>query len=356
MQALTSSQSAGAIIPAASAQTWNPSPAMQGFSPWPSPGLTFLSISAPAILTELTFLPFASGNFLSIDTISGPISSAQSGLWAFIGNPVTTTASTSTTTTGGGTTSVKLTKISSFTLGASSTGTASTAKLTIAFPTNMDQAAASIGRTVTYTTTAPGTTTTASSTASASGITLTNSITSTFPVSAGYTTQSVRPFTVTTTATFASGTTTQTSITLNSSNNTVTDTLQTAASPRYQFIEGAGPGQAGKGPGTIWLCGAAVLLYLTNSSTSSIAALNLAEVVIGGTFTTTSSTNSAGFPQYTFTGVASWQTSPIFWILTNDNRFNIPLTTATNFWLGLPPVLTPLQATNPAPARTFAGL
>lgn len=342
----------------ANVKTWACSPAMQGWSPWTNTSATYLSVVGPAGLSMLPLQPLQSGSFLSIDPLRGPATTAQSGLWGFVASPVTAKVSasyTTTTTAGAGTTTLthNVVQVTGYSWGTSAGNSTTATALTISFPSNMDQALASFtaGATFTTTTTAPGGTTTAKSSTSGSGITLSLSTAATFPASAAYTLQSVQPITVTATSTFLSGTTTQTQVFWVSTNVTVTDTRFFTGSPLFQFVEGAGPGQVGGGPATFWIGSAAVLFYGTNSSTTSIAALNLAEVVVGGSFTTTSSANSAGYPQYTLTGVASWVTSPLYWILTNPNRFSPALTTATNFWVSLNPVIVPLQATNPSPAH-----
>jgi hypothetical protein len=332
----TNSTGGSEIAPAAVNQ-WSASPPMQAFSPWTSTALTFLSISAPAILPAIPLTPAENGSWVSFDTLGFPVTSTATGLWRLWGSPATASYSTSTTS-GTTTTGTTLTEIASFTWSGSSASASITTRAQIAFPADMDEQAASIY----VTTNSSG----ASGSASYVGLTFTNSVTSTYCEWPAFTSTSNQVGTATTTGTVLIGLNTSSLLQTTTFQNSVTYTALTSnTNGEIQFFPGAGGvPKLNSGAATLYLHHAAVSILGKSSTTWSSADPNFFVVELVASATTSSSTTvnlGAGtFASYTIPGQVSYLTSPCFWFTTGQNRFQNAASVGTNFWnLPFPPAV-----------------
>jgi hypothetical protein len=294
---------------------WSAIPSQQAFVNPSSSSVTYQSASAAAAssASSISMLAAESGLYRSISPISGPILSTSTGLWVFGSSPSTFT------TTG-----------------------------TITLSTNSTQTAtSSTGKVSSNSWTGPS-------------VTYSNPVTSTFMESAGFSfaTSDTHTESWLGAITQISGSITKTSnyISTQIGNAPVTWTKNTTSGTVFQFFPGAGGTcKFHPGPVTLNVSGAAV--SLAGSSTSwSTGTPNFLQVVIGGSFTTSSSATSSlagagAYSVYTIPGIASVVTSPAYSISTCRDRFVHALTSATRFWLTPDPFPLPLQATHPQPAR-----
>lgn len=297
------------------AGSWSPFNAMQGFSPWTAPSVTYQNLTAPAAVTSLPFMAAQTGQPIGFNAFGTPVSSTGTGIWMLAPKPVTTSFST-TTGTGATTTYASIAYYSA----GSSIGIGSTrAKTLIQFPTNLDEAAATIGTYSTNTfTTTTGTGATVTSTSSVSGgtvgITFQNPITSTF-----------------------------------------VESYATTPGGTVQNFPGiGGTPKLTSSAQTVYCRGAAVSLFGWGGATSntwSSSDPNFFAVVIGAKYTTTSSATTnlgaGSFAIYTFPGQASIITSPCLPIFTQDNRYAPGITLGTRFWQLPNALLTPHQTQEP---------
>ena len=361
------------IYAPAAVQVWAPIPSMQGFSPWTATTATFQSISAPAGVTALALLPFATRSILSTNSTGAAVTSTAAGVWGIWANPLTTTftttgnttifttSSTSTITTTATSTLIE-TSVSRLTFTSSASNASSTNSFTVSLGSNGEHSAATISQVETFTTTTGtgGSTTASSSSSGSGGFTLAGSITSTFCESYGYAGTSQVTGTVSTisNATFSTGTTTSTSnyLTTATVNSTVTFLTSwfpanSVSNPTAIAVPGIGghPKITG-GAATIYANGAAVSLFAGSTFTWSTADPNFVQIVVGSSFTTTSSTTSAAgagtFTAYTIPGEVSILTSPALSISTAQNRYVPPATFGTSFWPVPAPALTPDSVLN----------
>ena len=294
---------------------WSAIPSQQAFVNTSATSITYqsASISAPSSASSISILALESGAFRSINSISGPIITTSTGLWV-IGSAPSTFGSTGTSST-----STNLTQ----------TDTSTTINVK-------------------------------SNSWSGPSVTFTNAVTSTFMESAGFTraTSDTHTESFLGVITQVSGSITKTSnyVSTQTNNAPVTWTQNTTSGTVFQYFPGAGGScKFNPGPVTLNVSGAAVSLA-GNSTTWSTASPAFLQVVIGGSFTTTSSTTSSlagagAFSIWTIPGIASVITSPAYSISTCRDRFVPALTSASRFWLTPDPFLLPLQVTAPQPAR-----
>ena len=294
---------------------WSAIPSQQAFVNTSATSITYqsASISAPSSASSISILALESGAFRSINAISGPIITTSTGLWV-IGSAPSTFGSTGTSST-----STNLTQ----------TDTSTTINVK-------------------------------SNSWSGPSVTFTNAVTSTFMESAGFTraTSDTHTESFLGVITQVSGSITKTSnyVSTQTNNAPVTWTQNTTSGTVFQYFPGAGGScKFNPGPVTLNVSGAAVSLA-GNSTTWSTASPAFLQVVIGGSFTTTSSTTSSlagagAFSIWTIPGIASVITSPAYSISTCRDRFVPALTSASRFWLTPDPFLLPLQVTAPQPAR-----
>jgi mucin-22 len=294
---------------------WSAIPSQQAFVNPKTTSITYqsASITAPSSASSISILAAESGAFRSFNSISGPICTTSTGLWVVGSSPSTLTTSISTTTS------------------TNSTQTATSS-------TKQAVSNSWTGPTVSYT----------------------NSVTSTFMESAGFTRATSDTHTESwlgvITQILGSITKTSNYISTQIGNAPVTWSQNTTAGTVFQYFPGAGgSGKFHPGPVTLNVSGAAVSLS-GNSTTWSTATPAFLQVVIGGSFTTTSSTTSSlagagAFSIWTIPGIASVITSPAYSISTCRDRFVHALTSASRFWLTPDPFPMPMQATSPQPAR-----
>ena len=358
----TNSTTGGVTLSPGSVYWWAACPTMQGVSPWTDQSLTYKSISSPVAVT-LGLAPFESGSVLRYDTQGRPITSTAWGLWGVIGNPVTE-RSTFTTTSGTSTVTSTITNVGGFTTSFSSetTATNGTTRDTrgISYPSDFDQAAATIffSEAITFTTTTgtgASVTSSSSSATSYSGITYDSPVTQTFCESYAFLLGGVIVATVSTLTAFLTsfGTvpttfnviTTTTLVSSTTFSSLSTPSNSSGPTPTTQIMPGVGGWpKITTGRGTIFAINAGVSLIGMNGTTTttwSSASPGAFAVVLAASLTTTSSASTAGYPVYSIPGQASVISSPCSFLTTNGNAF-IPCNTyPTRFWLVPDPVLGP---------------
>lgn len=323
------------------AASWQAIPSMQGFSPWTAQSVTYQSISAPTCLPVFALLARESGRIVSFDGFGNPVTTTATGLWALAASALTSVATTTATTTGGGTVTINGTSIAGWTSSTTWKTGASSITASVKFPPNMDETAATIFVT---TSTAGG-----SSSATYAGFTFAGPVTATFMESAGFTSTNIATQSIWSSSTLLIGTNVSTSWGSTTVGNFVTQTANTTSGPiLYQFAPGiGGTPKLSTGQATVYACGAALSLFGGAGSTWSSADLNFFQVVVGGTYTTSSSAlinlGAGTFAAYTIPGVASLITSPAISMTTQQNRFNSPASAGTGFWLTPDPAMIPNQ-------------
>jgi hypothetical protein len=341
---------------------WEPVQTMQGFSPWTAQSKIFANISSGGAGT-IGLAPFETGTYVSYNSLGQPITSTSRALWAALAQP---SIGTSSYTTASGTSTLTLTQNTILfrtfsTSNTSSNGTTAgtTVAVGITYPSNCDQAAATVqftSSTSSTTSTGPGpTTTTGGSTASSYvGITYTNSVNSTFQEYYAFllslqftrlytTTVTINYFITVTIGTTVTAVTTST-ITSGSTYTSQSYPSQSTAFPSIQFAPGVGgfPKFTGNAATINVVNGAVSLIGWSggSSTTWSTATPNYLEIVIGASFTASSSQNT-DFPRYTIPGQASIISSPISLISTRQDAGQGADVVATQFWQIPNPVLAP---------------